>query len=104
MKKIVSIDKQKAEVCKIFFPSVCSGNVSSHTCQGDGQQDRDRESKIPPTVSKDEVHDHLRNLNIHKCKLSGEMHPKVLRELAEAAVKPFLTFEKSWQSGEVPRD
>lgn len=32
----------------------------------DGQQDEDWRSKVPPTVSKDQVCDHLRYLNVLK--------------------------------------
>ena len=51
-------------------------------------------------VSKDQVHDHPRNLNIQK-----SMGLKVLRELADVVAKPLsVIFEKLWQSGEVPGD
>ncbi|KGL96045.1 hypothetical protein N301_02996, partial [Charadrius vociferus] len=65
----------------------------------------DPNSEEPPTVGEDQVQDHLRNLKVHKSMGPDEIHPQVLRELADEVTKPLaIIFEKSWWSGEVPAD
>ncbi|KAJ7409336.1 hypothetical protein WISP_115430 [Willisornis vidua] len=66
---------------------------------------RDWKNAEPPTIRGDQVQDHLRNIKVHKSTGSDEMHPQVLRELADEVAKPlFIIFEKLCQSCNVPTD
>jgi len=44
-------------------------------------------------------------MQAHESVGPDEVHPQVLRELVDEVAKPLsITFEKSWQSSEVPSD
>lgn len=60
------LHEEKAEVLNNSFASVFTGNPSSHKSWLDAHQDGDWENKVPPTLSEDQVIDHLNKLNVYK--------------------------------------
>ncbi|KAJ7408368.1 hypothetical protein BTVI_01033 [Pitangus sulphuratus] len=86
--KLVTMDKEKTEVLNNFFATAFNGKplfpplLSGWTARwGLG-------SRLLPTLSEDQVHDHLRKLNVHKSMGPDEMHPRVLREFGRCSHSP----------------
>ncbi|KAK4818935.1 hypothetical protein QYF61_022112 [Mycteria americana] len=68
-------------------------------------EDRDGDQNGAPIIQGEMVSDLLHHLDTHKSMGPDEIHPRVLKELAEVLTKPLsIIYQKSWLTGEVPAD
>ena len=89
-----------------YWPTpVITGRQAFHVSHISQPLGKSRQNNIPPTVSKEQVQDHLTRLNVHKPMGPNDMQPRVLKELADVVVKTLsIVFRKSSLSSEIPSD
>ena len=62
--RLITMDKEKAELLNDIFVSVFTSDCSSHSPKWNESEGGDWGSIVPPTVGKFKIQDCLRNLNI----------------------------------------
>ncbi|KAK4811106.1 hypothetical protein QYF61_016392 [Mycteria americana] len=68
-------------------------------------EDRDGDQNGAPIIQGEMVSDLLHHLDIPKSMGPDEIHPRVLKELADVLTKPLsIIYQQSWLTGEVPAD
>ena len=77
-------DEEKAGVLNAFFDSVFNSRANcSLGTQPPESEDRDRDQNAAPIIQGEMFSDLLHHLDIHKSMGPDEIHPRVLKELAE---------------------
>ncbi|KAK4831229.1 hypothetical protein QYF61_016327 [Mycteria americana] len=102
----VTKDEEKAEIVNSFFASVFNSRVNcSLGTQPPESEDRVGDQNGAPIIQGEMVSDLLHHLDIHKSMGPDEVHPRVLKELADVLTKPLsIIYQQSWLTGEVPAD
>ncbi|KAK4815508.1 hypothetical protein QYF61_003066 [Mycteria americana] len=102
----VTKDEENAEVLNAFFASVFNSRANcSLGTQPLKLEDRDGDQNGAPIIQGEMVSDLLHHLDTHKSMGPDEIHPRVLKELAEVLTKPLsVIYQQPWLTGEVPVD
>ncbi|KAK4822567.1 LOW QUALITY PROTEIN: hypothetical protein QYF61_016136 [Mycteria americana] len=102
----VTKDEEKAEVLNAYFASVFNSRANcSLGTQPLELEDRDRDQNGAPIIQGEMVSDLLHHLDTHKSMGPDEIHPRVLKELADVLTKTLsIIYQQSWLTGEVPVD